>query len=47
MELTEVACACEVSLATIKRRLLSAQKRFTSIARTYPELASWVEGAAS
>jgi RNA polymerase sigma-70 factor (ECF subfamily) len=47
MELTEVASACEVSLATIKRRLLGAQKKFTSIARTYPELESWVEGAAS
>jgi RNA polymerase sigma-70 factor, ECF subfamily len=47
MELTEIADACAVSLATTKRRLSSAQKKFTSIARTYPELADWVEGAAS
>lgn len=46
MELTEVASACEVSLATIKRRLANAQKRFTSIARTYPELEPWVNGGA-
>jgi len=38
MELTEIACACQVSLATTKRRLASAQKKFTSIARSYPEL---------
>lgn len=47
MELTEIAAACQVSLATVKRRLASAQKKFTSIARSTPELASWVEGAAS
>jgi len=46
MELTEVASACQVSLATTKRRLASAQKKFTSIAQTYPELAAYVKGAA-
>lgn len=46
MELTEIAAACQVSLATVKRRLASAQKKFTSIARTDPELVSWVKGVA-
>jgi RNA polymerase sigma-70 factor (ECF subfamily) len=47
MELTEIADACQVSLATTKRRLVSAQKKFTSIAQTYPELAAYVKGVAS
>lgn len=47
MELTEVARACDVSLATVKRRLASAQKKFGNIASTYPELSDWVKGAAS
>ncbi len=47
MELNEIANACQVSLATTKRRLASAQKKFTSIAQTYPELAEWLKGAAS
>src|SRR5688572_6282645 len=47
MELTEIALVCQVSLATVKRRLASGQKKFTSIARNTPELASWVKGAAS
>jgi len=47
MELVEVAQACEVSLATIKRRLASAQKKFGKIASTYPELSDWVKGAVS
>jgi RNA polymerase sigma-70 factor (ECF subfamily) len=42
MELVEVAEACQLSLATTKRRLARARKRFTTIARTYPELADWV-----
>jgi RNA polymerase sigma-70 factor (ECF subfamily) len=46
MELTEIASACQVSLATTKRRLASAQKKFTSIAQAYPELAAYLEGAA-
>jgi RNA polymerase sigma-70 factor (ECF subfamily) len=47
MELTEVAHACQVWLATIKRRLSSAQKKFAKIASTYPELSDWLNGAAS
>ena len=47
MELTEVARACDVSLATVKRRLTSAQKKFAKIASTYPELSDWVKGAVS
>jgi RNA polymerase sigma-70 factor (ECF subfamily) len=44
MELSEVAKVCRVSLATIKRRLARAHKRFLAIARTCPELADWVQG---
>jgi RNA polymerase sigma-70 factor (ECF subfamily) len=43
MELVEVAEACEVSLATIKRRLARAQTKFMNIARTYPALTEWIE----
>ena len=39
MELTEVAAACDVSLATIKRRIARARKRFTVLARRHPVLA--------
>ena len=42
MELVEVAAACDVSLATAKRRLSRARKKFVTIARTVPELADWV-----
>jgi RNA polymerase sigma-70 factor (ECF subfamily) len=46
MELTEVAEACDVSLATIKRRLVKAQRRFVEIARREPSLQEWlVRGA--
>lgn len=44
MELTEVAASCHVSLATIKRRLGRAERRFLAIARKYPELAQWIDG---
>jgi RNA polymerase sigma-70 factor (ECF subfamily) len=44
MELVEVADACDVSLATIKRRLARAQKRFKNIAAQYPALGSWLDG---
>lgn len=47
MELLEIAEACQMSLATTKRRLASAQKKFITIARTYPELSEWIEGARS
>jgi RNA polymerase sigma-70 factor (ECF subfamily) len=42
LELQEVADACRVSLATIKRRLSSAEQRFTRLARAVPELADWL-----
>jgi RNA polymerase sigma-70 factor (ECF subfamily) len=42
MELTEVATACNVSLATIKRRLQRAQARFLEAARAEPVLVEWV-----
>ena len=46
MELTEVAAACDVSLATIKRRLARSEKRFVAVAARYPELGPWLEGGA-
>jgi RNA polymerase sigma-70 factor (ECF subfamily) len=46
MELTEVAAACDVSLATIKRRLVRSEKRFVTVAARYPELKPWLEGGA-
>jgi RNA polymerase sigma-70 factor (ECF subfamily) len=42
MELSEVAAVCDVSLATIKRRLSRARKKFVTIARTHPELADFL-----
>ncbi len=44
MELTEVAAACGVSLATIKRRLGRAEQRFVAHAKNFPELERWVNG---
>lgn len=44
MELTEVAAACQVSLATIKRRLAKAEQRFLELARREPALVEWMEG---
>ena len=44
VELTEVAFACSVSLATIKRRLIRAEASFTALARAHPALAEWIEG---
>ncbi|MFT3764521.1 MAG: sigma-70 family RNA polymerase sigma factor [Minicystis sp.] len=44
MELTEVAAACGVSLATIKRRLARAEERFTTLARDHDVLHEWLEG---
>ena len=43
MELTEVAEACQVSLATIKRRLVRAEERFRREAAREPALARWLE----
>ncbi len=39
MELTEIADAVGVSLATVKRHLQKAQQRFTALAKTEPALA--------
>jgi RNA polymerase sigma-70 factor (ECF subfamily) len=44
MELTEVAAACRVSLATIKRRVQRARQRFEAMASHYEELSEWLEG---
>lgn len=46
MELTHVADACGVSLATVKRRLLKAQKQFVDLARKQPALVEWVHRGA-
>jgi RNA polymerase sigma-70 factor (ECF subfamily) len=43
MELTEVAEACGVSLATIKRRLASAERVFAERAGRVPDLEPWLE----
>src|SRR5262249_29605775 len=44
MELTEVAAACDTSLATIKRRLSRAGARFEAEARKQPVLEAWLDG---
>ena len=46
MDLTEVAAACSVSLATIKRRLARAEARFAALSRRHPALTEWIEGGA-
>jgi RNA polymerase sigma-70 factor, ECF subfamily len=46
LELTDVAAACGVSLATIKRRLARAEVSFARMARSEPVLADWLEGGA-
>lgn len=43
MELTQVAEICEVSLATIKRRLARADARFVASAKRDPVLREWLE----
>lgn len=43
MELTEIAAVCAVSLATVKRRLQGAQKRFARAAANDELLRSWLE----
>ena len=42
MELKEIAHACGCSLATIKRRLARAEKRFLSRAEKHQALQSWL-----
>jgi len=43
LELTEVADSCRVSLATAKRRIARAERRFLALARSRPPLAEWLE----
>lgn len=43
MELTDVAAACGVSLATIKRRLKRAEAEFSARGRAHEALADWFE----
>lgn len=43
MELADIAQACGVSLATIKRRLERAEAAFGARARKHPELQAWSE----
>lgn len=42
MELKEVALACKCSLATIKRRLVRAESRFSAEAYKHPALGKWL-----
>lgn len=44
MDLSEVAAACSVSLATTKRRLQRAETRFLRLARSEAALNQWLEG---
>jgi RNA polymerase sigma-70 factor (ECF subfamily) len=41
MELVAIAAACNVSLATVKRRLVRSQRSFTELAREQASLAEW------
>ena len=43
MELAQVAAVCEVSLATIKRRLSRAEQRFAAAARRDEVLVKWLQ----
>jgi RNA polymerase sigma-70 factor (ECF subfamily) len=43
MELTEIAAVCDVSLATIKRRLKRAEAEFFARGREHDALAAWFE----
>lgn len=44
LELTELAAAMNVSLSTIKRQLVAAERRFEAIARHDPVLCRYLEG---
>ncbi len=43
MELGEIAAACDLSLATVKRRIGRAEKRFVRAAKNDPLLCVWLE----
>jgi RNA polymerase sigma-70 factor, ECF subfamily len=43
MDMADVATACRVSVATIKRRIKKGEARFRSLAATEPALAGWIE----
>ena len=43
LDLAAVATLCGVSLATVKRRLQRAEKRFVAAARKVPTLLDWIE----
>lgn len=45
MELPEVADACGISVATVKRRVAKATKRFEQRAARDPVLRAWIEGS--
>lgn len=42
MQLMEVAASCDVSLATIKRRIARAEREFRRLAAKQPDLADWL-----
>ncbi len=46
MELADVARACGISVATVKRRVIAAERRFTSLLPSEPSLRGWVKGGA-
>lgn len=43
MKLEDVAETCKVSLATIKRRLSRADKRFRALSAAHPSLQEWID----
>lgn len=47
MELADVARACGISIATVKRRVSSAERRFVSLLPSEPALRDWAPGGAS
>ena len=44
MALNEVADACQISLATTKRRIQRAQEKFMAVAADHPVLSDWMKG---
>jgi len=43
LELDATAAACGVSVATVRRRLIKAERRFLKLARQFEALAPWLE----